>query len=44
MKRIPRGMKIYLWQNVLNAMNGTTKYIKKIASCVFANESVEWEY
>ena len=38
MKRIPREMKICLWQNVLNVVNGITKYLK-IPSPVFANKS-----
>ena len=42
MKRIPREMKICLWQNVLNVVNGITKYLK-IPSPVFANKSVEWK-
>ena len=38
MKKIPREMKICLWQNVLNVVNGTTKCLK-IPLRVFTNES-----
>ena len=40
MKRIPREMKICLWQNMLNVVNGTTKCLK-IPSLIFTNKSVE---
>ena len=43
MKRIPREMKIFLWQNVLNVVNGITKYLK-IPLPVFTNKSVEWKF
>ena len=43
MKRIPREMKICLWQNVLNVVNGITKYLK-VPFPVFANKSDEGKY
>ena len=35
-------MKIFLWQNVLNVLNSTTKCLR-IPSRVFTNESIEWK-
>ena len=29
MKKTPREMKICLWQNVLNVVHGTTKYVEE---------------
>ena len=42
LKKIWREMKIFLWQNVLNVLNGTTKCLR-VLSCVFTDESVEWK-
>ena len=42
LKKIWREMKIFLWQNVLNVLNSTTKCLR-IPSRVFTNESVEWK-
>ena len=41
-KKIPREIKICLWQNVLNDVNVITKYLKVLLP-VFANKSVKWK-
>ena len=42
MKKIPREMKICLWQNVLNVVTGTTKYVQEFP-CVFLRIKVSSE-